>query len=506
MPEFSTAAVFSSNMVLQRGKNINVFGEGEENALVTVGLDGATASARVKDGRWLAVLPAREAADNLIMTVGCGDERREFTNIAVGEVWLAGGQSNMELELQNCKNGKEVLETDKNPNVRYYYTQKNCHMDEKFFADEKNTGWSEFNSESAKCWSAVGYFFARDLAKRLGVTVGVIGCNWGGTSASYWMSRESLEKDVELKAYLDDYDNAVAGKNEEELTKEYLDYVAYDKAWFEKSQIFYKEHPNGEWDECCAFCGPNKYPGPLCPLNPFHATALYESLFKRVCPYTIKGVIWYQGETDDSRPRAYFKLFKALIQLWRDDFADDSLPFLFVQLPMHRYKADPDWKHWCLIREAQTRVYETVKNTGIAVALDLGEFNEIHPKSKQPVGERLSLQAMYQVYGEKSLEDEAFAPSYGSMLVKDGKIELSFEHAKGGFDINGEAAGFEIAGSDKKFVPAVAELCGEKIYVGAAEVSEPLYVRYLWTNWGDVHFFGKNGIPLAPFRTSRNDE
>ena len=175
------------------------------------------------------------------------------------------------------------------------------------------------------------------------------------------MSRESLEKDTDLKAYLDDFDNAVAGRSREEMDKEYLDYVKYEEEWQKKSVEFYSAHPDGTWDECQAYCGVSKYPGPMTPLNPFHATALYDSMVKRVCPYTIKGVIYYQGETDDNRPKTYFKLFKALIQLWRDDWGDDELPFMFVQLPMHRYKADPDWKHWCLIREAQMRTFKTVK-------------------------------------------------------------------------------------------------------------------------------------------------
>lgn len=506
MAKFKAAAVFSSNMVLQREKDVKIFGGGSNGDTVTVTFCGNTVSARVREEKWCVVLPPMPAGGPYEMAVSNGKDTFTFTNVMVGEVWLAGGQSNMELELQNCTNGKETLQTDKTPHVRYYYTQKNCVMDEKFFADEENTGWSEFNSESAKCWSAVGYFFARELAAKLGVTVGIIGCNWGGTSASYWMSREALERDIDTKAYLDDYDNAIAGKTDEQLKKEYEDYIEYDKAWFEKSQEVYAKNPKASWDEVCAYCGPNLYPGPLCPMNPFHATALYDSMIKRVCPYTIKGFIYYQGETDDSRPNTYFKLFKALIQLWRDDWGDDTLPFIFVQLPMHRYEADPDYKHWCVIREAQMRVYDTVKNTGIAVIIDCGEFNEIHPKNKLPVGHRLYLQAMYQVYGDKSID--AFGPIYDK-AVTDGKtMRVYFRHAENGFEIRGEngLTGFELAGEDKKFYPAKAEINQDNtITVSADEVKEPLYLRYLWTNYSEVALYGKNGIPAAPFRTDRND-
>lgn len=503
MAKFKAAAVFSSNMVLQRDKNINVFGSGKTGENVIVSINGNTVSTKIKDEKWTAILPPMQAGGPFEMKISDGDSTIVFYNVMLGEVWLAGGQSNMELELQNCKNGKDVLATDKDTNVRFYYTQKQCFMDEKFYINEENTGWSEFNEESAKAWSAVGYFFARDLAKRLGVTVGIIGCNWGGTSASAWMSRESLEKDIDLKTYLDEYESAIAGKTLEEMCKEYREYQAYDKAWFEKSQIFYGENPEGSWDDCIKFCGENKYPGPLGPMNPFHATALYESMIKRVCPYTIKGFIYYQGESDDHKPQMYEKLFKGLIQLWRDDWGDNELPFLMVQLPMHRYKADPDYKHWCLIREAQMRTFQSVKNTGIAVILDCGEFNEIHPKEKVPVGERLALQAMYNVYGDKNID--AFGPIYKSLEYINNGIKLSFSHSENGFEIKGDKGivGFEIAGDDENYVAANAEIQGSSICISSDEVKTPLYARYCWTNYGDVCVFGKNGIPMAPFRTHR---
>ena len=200
----------------------------------------------------------------------------------------------------------------------------------------------------------------------------------------------------------------------------------------------------------------------------------------------------------------YYKLFRGLIDLWRRDWGDDELPFLMVQLPMHRYKADPDWKHWCLIREAQMKAYKTIKNTGIAVITDCGEFNEIHPKDKVPVGERLALQAMYHVYGDKSVK--AFGPMYKGLLFKGGEIELMFDYAEDGFETKGQPSGFEIAGEDKKFVPADMVIEGGRITVSSKEVAEPKYVRYLWTNYGDVTIYGRNGIPLAPFRTCENDE
>jgi sialate O-acetylesterase len=192
-----------------------------------------------------------------------------------------------------------------------------------------------------------------------------------------------------------------------------------------------------------------------------------------------------------------------MIRQWREDWEDLTLPFLLVQLPMHRYKADPDCKNWCLIREAQMNTYQTVKNTGLAVILDSGEFNEIHPKDKTPVGQRLELQALCHVYNKISMQ-EAFGPIYKAFSYKDNAMELSFEYAEDGFLVKGELSGFEIAGEDGEFLPASASISGSRITVSSPELNNPVYVRYCWTNYGDVTVFGKNGIPLAPFRTHRS--
>lgn len=505
MAQFKIASIFSNNMVLQREKPVLIFGTGEEGALVTASIDGINATGRTINEKWTVQLPPHNAGTGYSLTVTCANEEKTFTNVAYGEVWLAGGQSNMELELQNCKE-KDALTNDKEPNVRFYYTPKRVIREKDFFECENNTCWSEFDSESAKCWSAVGYFFARELAEKLGVTVGIIGCNWGGTSASYWMSRESLECDRDTKEYLLDMDKQSEGKTEEELEKEWLDYCSYNEEWYKKSLVFYAEHPDGSWDEVQEYCGKNLYPGPCNHYNPMSATTLYESMLKRVCPYTLKGFIYYQGESDDHRPKAYYKLFTKLIELWREDWGDNELPFLFVQLPMHRYKDDPDYKHWCIIREAQMKTYQTVKNTGIAVALDKGEFNEIHPKAKEPVGHRLALQALYGVYGFSNLEHTAFSPMYKECIIKEGKLELHFEHCLGFKVVGDEPLGFEIAASDKEFKPAKVEINGSKIILSSDETAEPLYARYCWTNYGEVNVFGINDLPLAPFRTCVNDE
>ncbi|MGN1422982.1 MAG: sialate O-acetylesterase, partial [Oscillospiraceae bacterium] len=304
MAGFKTARIFSDGMVLQRGKNINVFGEGVDGTVITVSLLGKTARCTVKNGRWLAVLPPVEACTGAELTVTDGSDTVRFTDVALGEVWLAGGQSNMEYELRNCTGGREHLENDGDVNVRFYYTQKKTLLDEDFFECEEKMGWQSFsNKESAQYWSAVGYFFAKELSEKLGVTVGIIGCNWGGTSASAWMSRKYAQG--ETAVYFEEYDASIAPKTTEQAIKDYRDYQAYHAAWEKKSAEYYTTAENPTWDGCLEYCGENRYPGPPSPVNPMSPGVLHESMIMRVCPYTIAGFIYYQGESDDHRPEMY---------------------------------------------------------------------------------------------------------------------------------------------------------------------------------------------------------
>lgn len=504
MAEFMVASVFSDSMVLQRQKNIRVFGKGMSGEKVEVALDANRVETRIKDGHWQAVLPPMEAKEDCIMTITCGENKIVFRDIAIGEVWLAGGQSNMELEVRTCAECKEILEQDKDIHVRYYFTEKNQIKDAHFYEAERNSRWYRFGTEDVKRWSAVAYLFARKLSKELGVTVGIIGCNWGGTSASCWVDKDSLRTDNELNIYNEEYEKAIEGKTEEEQIKEYDEYAEYQAGFDQRIQKLYAENPNISWNDAQKICGPNKYPGPMNLKNPNRPGGLYECMLKRVMPYTLRGFIFYQGESDENKAELYYKLHCHLIEQWRTDWDDETLPFLFVQLPMNRYENDPDWKNWCLIRENQMRTYETVKNTGIAVILDCGEFNEIHPKVKTPVGERLALQALCHVY-KKIEEESAFGPVYKDCIYQKDGIWLQFQYAEDGLVQKDSQLMFEIAGEDKQYIDAKAKIEGDKIFVWAEGLDNPRYARYCWSNYCDVTIFGKNGIPLAPFRTSRND-
>ncbi len=514
------AAVFGDNMVLQREKKIRVFGTAESGSRIKVSLLGSAAETVCRKGKWTVVLPELTAAENAVMEITDGKGTLRFCNVAIGEVWLAGGQSNMELELQNALGGQEILQSggisqggdepqsgemagEALKKIRYYYTPKEACMGPALLEAEKNARWECFGEKEAAKWSAVGFFFAERLAEKLGVTVGIIGCNWGGTSASAWMSREALLEQEATKSYIEEYDNSPwIKKSREEQIRDYEKYLVYHADWERRAGEIYAKNPREPFDKVQEAVGPCQYPGPLNCANFTRPCGLYETMLRRLTPYTLRGVLYYQGESDDHKPQSYYQLLSRMIRQWREDFEDDELPFLLVQLPMHQYEGTEDSKNWCIIREAQYKAYRTIKNTGLAVIIDCGEFHEIHPRNKKPVGERLALQAFYQVYGSIK-EEEAFGPLYRDFLYRDGGMEIFFACGEGGFLVKGEPSGFEIAGEDGVFYPAKAIFTEGRntVFLKGEEVPEPVMARYLWTNFGEVRIFGRNGLPMAPFRT-----
>ena len=495
------AAVFSNDMVLQREKPIAVWGDGKDGTRVTVTLAGHSAAAVTADGKWRVTLPPMPAADDLTMVIASGAVEIRFTGIAVGEVWLCGGQSNMEFEIQNEKNGRALLESlTPDCGVRYYYTPKQRMIDSSFDAVERNTCWQKASPQTAGAWSAAGLYFALEIARKLGVTVGLIGANWGGTSASAWVSRDVLEAHTALRPYLDDYDNAVAGKTEEELIAAFDEYAAYQDAWWGRYSAYMQEHPETSWDDALKIVGESHYPGPMGPKNEQRPCGIYETVLQRVCPYTLRGFLYYQGESDDHRPETYETLLEALIRCWRRDWGEPELPFLNVQLPMYRPLNEEDKQHWCPIREAQFRVYRRLKHTGLAVLTDCGELDNIHPVDKAPVGHRLALQALAEVYGVIS-EREACAPMYRSSYAAGFVMTVLLDHAEDGFRLTGAPAGFELAGEDGIYYPAEAVFGKGSITLTAPQVSAPRSARYAWRNYIQVTVFGSNGLPLAPFCT-----
>lgn len=550
-PRFKPAAVFSNHAVFQRDMPFRVFGECPNGSFVTAVLmhkkkwvASAEGMAHASDRQmsllseeFMFTLKPQPAGTDYELRLTCKwpdghEDAIIYTDLAFGEVWLAGGQSNMELELQNCSTGKESLKKDKNPNVRFYYTQKYAWFGEEFFNHEDNSGWSCFDSESAKCWSAVGYYFAKELSEKLGCIVGVIGCNWGGTSASAWTDINILKGDSELYSYIEDY---ATDKSLDDQKAELDEYDAYAAEWQKRIDAFYAEHPKAPWNDAMSFAGECRYPGPHNSFLPMRPSGLYETMLKRVAPYTMRGVIFYQSESDDHKPALYSKLFTKMIINWRALFKAPGLPFIFVQLPVHQFNGDPDYKNWCILRNEQQKVFDNVKNTGMAVAFDLGAFDNIHPTEKTVVAHRLCLQALCRVYGLLP-EDRVSGPTFSHALVENyGKkasngvnleinlgigadweqesatVRIFLKNEKGLTKKESVPEGdtrplneipeaqFELSENGKTYYPAIWNLSKDTINLTCDEVTHPRFVRYAWTNYCRLSIFGANGIPLAPF-------
>lgn len=505
-------AIFSNDMVLQRGKNIAIWGE-TDRVSVSLSFAGRIVDAVVQNGAFRAILPPMDAGGPYELRVRAVDDNTDgaacdeliYQNVMMGEVWLAGGQSNMELELQNSKDGAEVVKNIHNDRLRYYYTPKVPWVGDPLYEAEADSHWELCSPETAGRWSAVGYYFAEKLAAELDVTVGIIGCNWGGTSASCWVSRETLENDKSISNYIEEYDQIVANQDPEEHIKAREAYLVYQAEFDKNVGHYYETAENPTWEEALELFGECQYPGPMGPRSEFRPCGLYETMVERIFPYALAGFLYYQGEEDDHRPYTYYELLSGLIRQWRRDWQDDTLPFLLVQLPMFQNEGEADYQNWPFVREAQMRVFQTIKNTGIAVALDQGEYANIHPVRKDIVGVRLADQALCQVYGKKQ-DAEVYGPIYRSYRIDGDRMILAFDYAEQGIRCTADqVTGFEIAGVDQKYYPAEASIQGSEITISSGEVARPVYARYCWTNYREVTLFGANQMPVAPFRTSRRD-
>lgn len=499
----SCANIFSDNMVLQRNKSIYVWGFASPFDKIQIEFNGITIETQTqKNSKWILTLPPMEKSNNLVMIVRNfnSNETILFKNISIGEVWLCGGQSNMEFELQNSLNAENELKICEKSNVRSYNVIRNAYIDEYFYLQERTAKWELANNQNCKKWSAVGYYFAKKLSQELGVTVGIINCNWGGTSGSAWISREKLLSHEDTKSYIEEYDKAIEGKSFEKYCQELEDYENYVAQWQPKINEFYSKNPQGLWGDALAYAGECRYPGPVGYKSEFRPCGVYQTMIKRVAPYTISGFIYYQGESDDHKSNSYYTLLSEVISQWREDWLDDTLPFMIVQLPMHMERGDVDHFNWCVIREAQERVHKTIKNTGLAVTLELGEYGNIHPLDKKPVGERLCLQALYHVY-DKIDGSLAYGGLYKSHTIIDGGILVEFEYISNGFKITGDLTGFEISSYDRKYHKAEVQIYENKIFLYSKDVKYPVHARYLWTNYTkDINIFNKTSdIPLAPF-------
>lgn len=433
----------SSGMVLQQKSKVTIWGVSEKNKSITLktSWNGKTYSVNSSEaGDWSIHIQTPKAGGPYLLTVNDGDET-VIEDVLIGEVWIASGQSNMEMPLRGFSNqkiqgGDELIKNAANNNIRLFKGSTNS----KGLLQKDLMGkWESASPESVTNFSAVAYYFANQLEKELKVPVGIIQSAWGGTAIQGWMSRESLQPFTSVKPPLEE-----------------------DKTFSNKNT------PVG----------------------------LFNAMINPLIPYSARGFIWYQGEHNVKEPDLYAQLFPAMVKDWRSRWQNDNMTFIYAQIAPWDYKS-ANWKAPYL-REAQLKALKEIPHSGMAVLLDIGEEKDIHPAAKIPVAERFFKLAMAKAYGKKT---PSSGPVYNKMEVQADKIKLYFDHAEGLYFKNGTSVNFEIAGKDKVFFPAKAEIQKDHIIVQAVDVKQPVAVRYAFKGWTTGDLFNKYGLPASSFRT-----
>lgn len=492
------AAIFADQMILQRNKPITIWGKADIGADVTVRLDEAEAVCQTDhDGNWTVSLPPQDAAQDLTMTICSGEEALTLRSVCVGEVWIAGGQSNMAFYLGYEEYFEEVLRSPKNPLIRFYECPRISYEGQDTDFDFSREGfWRSCTDKDLRYFSAVGYYFAAALAEDLQIPIGIIGCNYGGTPACAWMDPEQL-RGTEGEVWLTDYADSTRNMDMAAFMEEYrknpindscrmiddpmnirimkdglsretqLAVLADPKAVFEAPPIFYERRPGG----------------------------LYQTMLRKIVPYSVRGVIWYQGETDgDSHPEAYRTVFARMIENWRDLW-QDQLPFLFVQLAPFCEWLEVTGKDYGIVRQCQDAVSHTCPDTWMTTTGDVGMEWDIHPKNKKPVGERLALLARGHVYGEDVLCDPPEA--YLARRVPEG-VEISFRHGEGLMVDGPVLKALQLVLTDGTAVSA-AEGHTEAGKLIIREDRPVSAVRFAMTDYCEVNLYNGAGVPARPF-------
>jgi len=450
--ETKLPSILGSHMVLQQGEKCPIWGWDDSDKVVTVEFAGQKHTAKVSDGgRWEVHLdPMKANAKGQTLTIR-GSSKLELTDVLVGEVWLCSGQSNMEWRVVQSANSKEEIANANHPLIRHIKIPHK--LSPKPQDNVSSSGWQPCTPQVVANFTAVGYYFGRHLHKELNVPVGLIGSNWGGTRIEPWTPPVGFKSVPALK-----------------------------KNFADKLDQFASAKPGRG--------------------TPSH---MYNAMIHPLLPYTIKGALWYQGESNNGEGMLYHEKMKALIAGWRSVWNNPELPFYFVQLAPFRYGSDND-PRLPGIWQAQLETLK-VPHTGMAVTTDITTLRNIHPPNKQDVGKRLALWALVKDYGKK-LKGQYSGPIFSKIDHAEGKDSLTVHFQKdstGGLTTNDKkpVSHFEIAGKDGKWHPAKATIVyGDHLIVKSDAVKKPVHVRFGWHQMAEPNLVNAAGLPASPFSTA----
>jgi sialate O-acetylesterase len=424
-------AIIANSMVVQRGQPVPIWGWADKGQEVIVSLPGQEKKTTADDqGKWKVILDKIEDNNTFEIKISSGKDTITLKNVIVGEVWICSGQSNMEMGIQMAKDGQKEIAAAKYPQLRLFTVEKTNVPQP---ASDCKGMWEPCTPETVKhgVWggfSAVAYYFGRELHKELHTPIGLIHTSWGGTPAESWTSRKALEAEPKLKG--------------------------------------------------------------------LGGSGLYNGMIAPLIPFSIRGAIWYQGESNMGRAKQYQTLLPTMIENWRADWGQGNFPFYIVQIAPYRYhNPEACAELW----EAQFLTHRKTPNTGLVVTTDIGEYGDIHPHNKQEVGRRLALWALAKTYGKDIV---CSGPLFRDMKSDGDSIHIDFDYAEGLRSSNGKPLDFfTIAGADQKFVPAEAKIEGDAVVVSAKGVKKPVGVRFAWREDAMPNLVNGAGLPASPFRT-----
>ena len=486
--EVTLPKILASHMVVQRDLPVHVWGWAAPGEDVSVSFRGATRSTKAGAlGRWSVYLPPGAAGGPFELVVKGEAEAAgpatattqaiTLDDVLVGDVWVASGQSNMEFAMRQAATADEDLPHAANGNIRLLMVKRRAEV---YPQDDIGTeGWMASTPESAKDFSAVAWYFARDIEQREHVPVGVIDSTWGGTVAEAWTRTAALGADAALAPVFVSWgkmaereSDAILANKDEELQRE-------------EARAQGKPEPHFPWHPQLTSWGPGM---------------LYNGMIAPLTPFPIRGVIWYQGESNsivNRYPSLYHRVFSTLIGDWRRQWGVGDFPFLYVQISSFTSTPAEDW---ATLREQQLKTL-ALSNTAMAVTIDIGDPNNVHPTDKVDVGHRLALAARALSYGE----DISYSgPMFRQATPEGNAIRIWFDHHAKGLSAKGGAlTGFEVAGADGKFVEATATIDGNTVVATSLSVAEPVFVRYGWANSPQCNLFNGEGLPASPFTSEK---
>ena len=501
MGKLELASIFSNNMILQRGKEIRIFGSGEDFKPVTVSINNVSKTVYPEGGKWVAALPPMEPAISCELKVSTENSEITIYNVAIGEVWIAGGQSNMEFALKYDAEAKDSIPSVKNPDIRFFDCPKKSYAGQENIKDMSEYGfWRCCDPENAPYYSAVGFYFAQKIYESQKVPVGIIGCNWGGTTASAWLDEKYLAADKDLEIYLREYEEIIKNLD----LNEYENKISQQEAFFDSAQFkamseaMLAGSPSAQIEEessnadLFTIMGPKSFNRP---------SGLYHFMVEEIAGYSARGVIWYQGESDVVKAALYNKLFSSVIQCWRDAWKDE-LPFLFVQLAPFKKWLMATGDLFPVIREQQEFVSRTVPKVYMASIMDSGMEFDIHPKRKRPVGERLSLLARNKVYGEDIISE---APEVDRATYQQGRIIINFVNAGNEIFLEGNKInGLQVFVNEVEIHDFNSGVRKDSIYIESDKFNYIgiIQVKFAWMPYVEVNLYSSAGLPVKPFKIS----